>query len=202
MLRPHLHRISNTRRSKLSLLAFPHRYLPRCWQETAEGADAHEGSLQPRRITLISHPRAIQNSHIIPASEKRWLAENDMHIYGNLSGRGGQDVADMSENIFKLRTDLHQLWDALEFSIVPKRNTADNGALWTVHSMSEDRELLELYHNVPLQTLGRPPESESRGRRSVPSMASVRTNTFEEDYCELAPSPCLNIGSQNLEQDW
>ncbi|KAK0861867.1 hypothetical protein LTR87_016806, partial [Friedmanniomyces endolithicus] len=137
---------------------FPHRSLPRCWQDTAEGADTDEGSLQTCRITLTSHPRAIQNSHIIPASEKRWLAENDMHIYGNLSGRGGQDVADMSDNIVKLRTDLHQLWDALEFSIVPKRNTADDRALWTVHSMSEDRELLELYHNVPLHTFDRPSE--------------------------------------------
>ncbi|KAK5113825.1 hypothetical protein LTR62_003209 [Meristemomyces frigidus] len=137
---------------------FPHHHLPRYWQETEEGIEADEGSLQTCRITLTSHPRTLQNSHIIPASEKTWFADNGMDVYGNLSGRGGQDVADMSKNIIKLRTDLHQLWDASDFSVLPKRKFADDKALWTVHSMTEDRELLELYHNVPLHTLDRPPE--------------------------------------------
>ncbi|KAK3614758.1 hypothetical protein LTR56_027038 [Elasticomyces elasticus] len=90
---------------------FPHTSLPRLWQQAGEGDESSERP-QTCRLTLTSHGRALQKSHIIPSSEKSWFNENDMHQYGNLSGRGAQDVADMSGNLIRFRTDIHQLWDA------------------------------------------------------------------------------------------
>lgn len=105
-------------------------------------------------MSLTSHPRVLQKSHIIPITEKEWFNDNAMDQYGNLSGRGGQDVADMPLNILKFRADIHMLWDAMEFTIVPKNNPP----AWTVHAMTENREALELYDNVPLHPLDRPAE--------------------------------------------
>ncbi|KAK0260706.1 hypothetical protein LTR35_017964 [Friedmanniomyces endolithicus] len=137
---------------------FPHRDIPDHWQPMA-GTDAAQGQVESCRVTLTSHPRAVDESHIIPASEAKWFVVNNMAQYGNLARRGGVDVADMSDNLIHLRRDIHSLWDAAEFIIVPKHVRSAAAALaWTLHALSDNAETLRLYHNVPLHTLSHPPE--------------------------------------------
>lgn len=51
--------------------------------------------------------------------------------------------------------DLHSLWDNLFFSMVPKATHADEGdsVTWYTHSVVEDEELCEYYHNMRVQPL-------------------------------------------------
>ena len=80
-----------------------------------------------------------------------------MDEYGNLSGRGGQDVMDKSDNIIPFRADIHQLWDDYQFVVVPRRRR-DGSLTWTAHAMTNESEIIELYHRVPLHPLSAPAE--------------------------------------------
>jgi len=137
---------------------FPHRKMPDYWQPMAD-MDATQRHVDSCRVTLTGHPRAVDESHIIPASEAKWFVVNDMAQYGNLARRGGVDVADMSDNLICLRKDIHSLWDAAEFGIVPKHvGPAATALEWMLHVLSDNAETLRLYHNVPLHILTHPPE--------------------------------------------
>lgn len=84
-----------------------------------------------------------------------------MDQYGELGGRNGQDVADSPANSIRLRRDVHMLWDNLFFSIVPKKFEHGDiyGVKWCAHSMAQDEESHQDYHNRPTESLiGRPVE--------------------------------------------
>lgn len=141
---------------------FPHTGLPDHWRqaETAdrEGArDPRELAMGPHECRLTCHSLKVQRSHIIPSSEKQWFGANSMDQYGNISGRGGQDVIDKSDNIIPFRADVHQIWDDYQFVVVPRRRR-DGGLTWAAHAMTNDPEVMELYHRVPLHTLNSPAE--------------------------------------------
>jgi hypothetical protein len=78
---------------------FPHDGFPKNWREAEtddrEGARRlQELTLRSQECSLTGHSLKVQRSHIIPSSEKQWFGANSMDQYGNLSGRGGQDVID------------------------------------------------------------------------------------------------------------
>lgn len=136
---------------------FPHGCVPVRWQQAARNAAALTllpvaGSTETCRIT--NKCLACETSHIVPASEKSWFADNEMDQYGELGGRTGQDVADCPSNLLRLRRDVHYLWDNLYFSIVPKQTVRSSGKVaWHAHSMSQDQEVYEDIHNLPVQPL-------------------------------------------------
>lgn len=135
--------------------AFPHNDLPSLWHESGQTAS----TIEPRTVTetcrLTNKRLACENAHIIPAAEKSWFADNEMDQYGELGGRNGQDVADSPANSIRLRRDVHLLWDNLFFSIVPKKleHGDIDGLKWCAHSMVQDEELHEDYHNRPTESL-------------------------------------------------
>ncbi|KAK3046438.1 hypothetical protein LTR09_012077 [Extremus antarcticus] len=127
------------------------------WRQAAYEATALVSPAAPRttetcRITNKS--LACETSHIVPTSEKSWFADNEMDQYGELGGRTGQDVADCASNLLRLRRDVHYLWDNYYFSIVPKctPESGDKGT-WHTHSMSQDQEVYEDFHNKPTEPL-------------------------------------------------
>ena len=141
---------------------FPHDAFPENWRQTEnDGREAarrlQELMLGSQECRLTRHSLKVQRSHIIPSSEKQWFGANSMDQYGNLGGRGGQDVIDKSENIIPFRADIHQLWDDYQFVVVPRRK--GNGSMtWTAHAMTNEPEVIELYHRVPLHPLPSPAE--------------------------------------------
>lgn len=84
--------------------------------------------------------------------EKSWFIENAMDHYGTLGGRTGQDVVDIPTNLIRLRADIHHLWDKRDFSIVP-RCRRDESSMWAACAMTQNPELLELSHDVEVQSL-------------------------------------------------
>ena len=141
---------------------FPHNALPKIWQQAE--SDSREAAGMPEEFPvalqdcrLTRHSLKVQRSHIIPSSERQWFGENSMDQYGNLSGRGGQDVIDKSDNIIPFRADVHQLWDDYQFVVVPRRRS-DGSLTWAAHAMTNEAEVVELYHRVPLHPLLAPAE--------------------------------------------
>ncbi|KAK1807419.1 hypothetical protein LTR12_018234, partial [Friedmanniomyces endolithicus] len=136
---------------------FPHGRVPVLWRQAAHEATALVSPAAPRTsetCRITNKCLACETSHIVPTSEKSWFADNEMDQYGELGGRTGQDVADCSSNLLRLRRDVHYLWDNLYFSIVPKC-TPDSGGkgIWHAHSMSQDQEVYEDIHNKPTKSL-------------------------------------------------
>ena len=141
---------------------FPHDAFPENWRQA--DSDGREEARRLRELTLGSqecrltrHSLKVQRSYIIPSSEKQWFGANSMDQYGNLSGKGGQDVIDKSDNIIPFRADIHQLWDDYQFVVVPRRR-GDGALTWTAHAMTNESEVIELYHRVPLLPLSSPAE--------------------------------------------
>ncbi|KAM0721340.1 hypothetical protein Q7P37_003044 [Cladosporium fusiforme] len=135
--------------------AFPHDDLPSLWHESAQIAAAIEPRTTTETCRLTNKRLACENAHIIPVAEKSWFADNEMDRYGELGGRTGRDVADSPANSIRLRRDVHLLWDNLFFSIIPKKpqHGDSDGLQWCVHSMVQDEELYEDYHNRPTESL-------------------------------------------------
>jgi hypothetical protein len=135
--------------------AFPHDDLPSLWHESAQIVTVIEPRTTTETCRLTNKPLACENAHIIPSAEKSWFADNEMDRYGELGGRTGGDVADSPANSIRLRRDVHLLWDNLFFSIVPKRvqHGDGDGLQWCAHSMVQDEELSEDYHNRPTESL-------------------------------------------------
>lgn len=155
---------------------FPHEAgLPEGWQEIGEHDDSGEGGRgqysqisEPCRIT--GRQLALQTAHIIPASEKQWFGANRMDQYGDLANRSGDSVADTAANCMRLTCDAHILWDAGNFTVVPKvcststlategRAGAVSGTTrWYTHALVEHEELYKYWHNLPLALPLRAPE--------------------------------------------
>lgn len=134
---------------------FPHDNLPSLWHESVQTAAVIEPHTASETCRLTNKRLACENAHVMPSAEKSWFADNEMDKYGELGGRTGQDVADSPANSIRLRRDVHLLWDNLFFSIVPKKlqHGDSNGLQWCAHSMVQDKELYEDYHNRPTEAL-------------------------------------------------
>ena len=153
---------------------FPHQRLPPLWQQASDndGNIFFEGAPSPSaRATetcrITRKHLACETSHIIPTAEKQWFADNEMDTYGELAGRTGEAIADSSANLLRLRSDAHYLWDALQFSIVPREPAAAAAGgggggerlRWFTQMMNEDEEIYHDWHHKELQPLhGRAPQ--------------------------------------------
>ena len=102
---------------------------------------------------LTNSKEAIQAAHIIPKAERQWFAINSMPSYCLLDPTAGASIIDRSTNGILLRSDIHRLWDTYRLFFVPK--SSDDGTVTNLvaHVTAISAELLELYHNVPLQEL-------------------------------------------------
>lgn len=96
---------------------------------------------------------AIQAAHIIPKAERQWFALNSMPSYCLLDPTAGASIIDRSSNGILLRSDIHRLWDTYRLFFVPKSTGDGTETNLVAHVTATSAELLELYHNIPLQEL-------------------------------------------------
>ncbi|KAK3346325.1 hypothetical protein B0T25DRAFT_276599 [Lasiosphaeria hispida] len=124
---------------------FPNQ-LPRSWEDNNQAPilSASTGA-ETCCITCSSLP--LETAHIIPAKNIDWWQDNLMYEYAR------QPSASMDthcpDNSLRLRKDVHTLWDAHRFALVPKQGA------WVAHVLEAGvtDELQALYHNLQLQPL-------------------------------------------------
>lgn len=102
----------------------------------------------------------VERCHLVPQAGllKEWFISNAMAQYASDPARG---IADMA-NIAVMRSDIHSMFDASRFAIVPKPSAGSStpGAsagsssyALAVHVLNEGfDELTPLYHNVAIQS--------------------------------------------------
>lgn len=97
-----------------------------------------------RRCILTNKPYAIQNVHLVPTAQTAWFQSNSMKRYGV-----DQQFTHNDHNRVPMRHDLHTLWDAYLFALVPKRGS------FVVHVLnipgSAISEFAAEWHNTPVQ---------------------------------------------------
>ena len=137
---------------------FPHNNLPPSWEEcNIPGDPGHDvprsGALalsRDIRCRITAYREGTEHAHLVPTSETFWFGQNQMTMYTMASS-----IKDPS-NLFLLRSDLHSIFDSKKFAVVPKRSIPNKDKpLLVVHSFvaTADSEIIQLYHNVSLQTL-------------------------------------------------
>ncbi|KAI0818315.1 hypothetical protein GGR55DRAFT_70592 [Xylaria sp. FL0064] len=115
---------------------------------------------QTCRITACSE--ATEVAHLVPSANISWFDRNRMSRYcSNPIPSGGRSGIDDDQNGMLLRRDLHWLFDASRFVLVPKyRNDGagdgddDDEPVLVAHVLQPGAaaELLHLYHNRALQS--------------------------------------------------
>ncbi|KAG8986849.1 hypothetical protein FRB93_005055 [Tulasnella sp. JGI-2019a] len=87
----------------------------------------------------------VENAHVIPKAEKEWFTKNNMHLYNN--NEQLSDVIRDVRNGLTLGVEIHQCWNALKFTFVPK-----NGHIVLhVFTAIDATRLCSFYHNVQLR---------------------------------------------------
>lgn len=97
------------------------------------------------RITASTD--ALDDAHIIPAAHEYWWQRNLMFRF--TARPGNSQTTSCADNMLRLRTDLHRLWDDGQFAIVPKDGK------WVIHFLQDTStsELHDTYHNLELQRI-------------------------------------------------
>ncbi|KAH8729272.1 hypothetical protein BGZ61DRAFT_474917 [Ilyonectria robusta] len=95
------------------------RNIPSSWAS----APAHRSTTLDIRIRnptcrITSSAEALDNAHIIPMAHEAWWERNLMLQY--TARAGDSQSTTCPDNMIRLRTDLHRLWDSHLFTIVPK----------------------------------------------------------------------------------
>ncbi|POS71692.1 hypothetical protein DHEL01_v209912 [Diaporthe helianthi] len=98
-----------------------------------------------RRCILSNTSYPLHKAHIIPLAHQRWFGNSGMAMYGLGSG-----LIDNDANALHMRHDLHFVWDAHIFALVPKED------YYTVHVLHIPQtavlEFAALWHNVPVRS--------------------------------------------------
>jgi len=133
---------------------FPHDNLPPYWQNCV----IPRGPSLPRAgspivdvsCRITAHCEGVQTAYFVPTSEAVWFTHNGMTIYTSEVG-----TVNNSRNMMLLRADLHSIFDARTFAIVPKTAQDQENPTFVVHVVLSDvsSEIVQLYHDVPLQPL-------------------------------------------------
>ncbi|KXH64532.1 hypothetical protein CSAL01_11287 [Colletotrichum salicis] len=139
---------------------FPHGDIPAAWPSPKPAPSTDTA----RRCALTNHGYGLIKAHIIPREESEWFMQNGMSRYGV----NKRDVND-SQNLIRLRADIHLSFDNRLFSIVPKDrfisigpgtspSVADASPVadlaYVIHVFGPHAgEFSGLYHNRPLQYL-------------------------------------------------
>jgi hypothetical protein len=97
---------------------------------------------------ITNRAEVTETAHLIPRSEERWFRENGMFQYTQ-PPKPGTDSLEDARNAILLKSDVHTLFDQKRLLIVPKLST------FVVHILAPglSSELLDLFHNVPVQQL-------------------------------------------------
>ena len=138
---------------------FPHNNLPPSWNECDipinPDHDVPRSGTQVLsrgiRCRITAYREGTENAHLVPTSETIWFDQNEMTRYATTL----LSIKD-PRNLFLLRSDLHSIFDSKKFAVVPKRSIPNKDKpLLVVHSFvaTADSEIIQLYHNVSLQTL-------------------------------------------------
>ena len=144
---------------------YPHDSLPPLWHKASQTDDSFARqtnfsieSIAIEHCRITKRQLEVDNSHILPVSEKLWFTNNEMEEYGDLRGRSGEIIADSLANLLRLRCDAHRLWDKLNFSIVSREDrSTESGAAWFTQAISDGEELHKHWHNQRLEPLARRP---------------------------------------------
>ena len=98
---------------------------------------------------ITAHREGTQTVHLVPTSEAVWFNHNTMAKYSRDAGTVNDGC-----NLILLRSDLHSIFEARQFAIVPKLSHAEK-PVFVVHVLLGDAqsEIVQLYHDVPLQPL-------------------------------------------------
>lgn len=89
----------------------------------------------------------------MPGSEDNWFNSNEMGIYNTTLL--DSEPTNNPRNSFLLRSDVHTLFDARKFAIVPKCSVPGKKPSLVIHTWVNEAtsEAVQLYHNVALQPL-------------------------------------------------
>lgn len=157
---------------------FPHGHLPPEWRTSHQPpppqSNPDPNTTAPAPSHAIPVPAAtppccvtafrtgVERCHLVPQERplKEWFISNAMFRYASSPARGIGDTA----NIAFMRSDIHYMFNAGRFAIVPKpsagpttsgscsRSSSSSYAL-AVHALDEGfDELTPLYHNVAIQS--------------------------------------------------
>lgn len=161
---------------------FPHEQLPSEWSSSHQPPPPPPkpapNSALPAPTHVVPLPAApppccvtalrtgVERCHLVPQAGllKEWFISNAMAQYASDPARG---IADMA-NIAVMRSDIHSMFDASRFAIVPKPSagsstpsagssasvsTGSTSYALAVHVLNEGfDELTPLYHNVSIQS--------------------------------------------------
>ncbi|GAB0134905.1 hypothetical protein EsDP_00003258 [Epichloe bromicola] len=140
-----------------SSCTFPHGNLPPVWLSDEVKIPKAEGL--PRETScnsivlardvscrVINSTLGTQGAHLLPKSEELWYTNNYMLQYSAWEERG---TPDDPRNAILLRSDIHTLFDAKRFFLVPKEGK------WVTHVLygTAQDELARNFHNVHVQPL-------------------------------------------------
>ncbi|KAK3353740.1 hypothetical protein B0T25DRAFT_220543 [Lasiosphaeria hispida] len=126
--------------------AFPHNRIPEPWLSATHTPPDSSGGVNGMSVCSISGFRVpLEAAHIVPKKEQLWWKRNDMNIY---RADPLNDIDDFA-NLLGLRADLHSIFDARMFAIVPRNS------LLATHVLSpQAADYWPTHHNVPVRHLG------------------------------------------------
>jgi len=136
----------------------PPAFLPDSWSQAIlpappqnARASSQSSSNTIRRdetCRVSNHVEQTEAAHIIPLGESKWFDSTEMSSYMNINS---------PQNYLLLRSDIHQLWDQRQFSILPRRIETEEGesVAWVAYVTKQHprEEVVRLYHDVCLQPL-------------------------------------------------
>lgn len=128
--------------------AFPHGHVPEAWNLPFEADLSTPGT----RCVTTRQSVGLKTAHIVNKEDKYWFRDQDMETRYT-AGKGINAV----ENLMKLRADLHKLYDAYDFVLVPKREASpqgegENPPTYVLHVLGQGvGEIWAGLHNVPVQ---------------------------------------------------
>lgn len=101
-----------------------------------------------QRCVISDSSYSIHKAHLVPSGQTQWFQANAMIQYGD-PVREPLRFIDNSRNILYMRHDLHTVWDAYMFVLVPKRHD------FVVHVLATPtpgiNEFAAEWHNIAVQ---------------------------------------------------
>jgi HNH endonuclease len=121
---------------------FPHGRMPDAWAPVSSIAPIGPGHCG---VTNFSLP--LETAHLVPIKEQAWYNRNGMTRYG----AGMLKDIDDEANILQLRSDIHAIFDARMFAIVPK--TGGGTSQYVTHILRGGAANFWPRHNIFVQYL-------------------------------------------------
>ena len=124
---------------------YPRDRFPQYWEAMSPTSPIQQVAVS-QACSLTRHTESVQHAHLVPAAQREWFQQN---LMGQYIGPGSVDEMLHPVNTVHLRSDIHSIFDAKRFAIVPKHGK------FVVHSFNElpGSEVLRLYHNVELHPM-------------------------------------------------